>query len=408
MTNTNERKKTAVILSGGGANGAFEVGVMKALFNGKSPATNKKPLDPDIYSGSSVGGYNASFLVSRSAVGSTVAIAELEDIWVNRIAENAKQCGNGVYRFRGDPLEFLSPECLINHPLRPFVQLTGDSIFLAQDAFRRAINFAVSPASLQHRALDLFALTSFVSVEPFKQTIRETIDLAAIRQSDKVAKVATTNWETGRVNIYENSDMTDDRGRHIIRGSAAIPGFFPPVPIDGQLHVDGGVLMTTPLSPAIGAGADTLHIIFLDPKVENIPIERLQSTLDVISRFYDIWTASQFRADIAKAAAISRGLEVIARSPSGVTPSNEETQAFLQVAEQMHGHVTKSRRYKKLTVHIYAPKDDLGGVLGLLNFNRDREINLIERGFKQAVEHDCEASGCVLPSQTEPDETGDV
>ena len=58
--------KSAVILSGGGANGAFEVGVMKALFAGKSPTTDRRPLEPDIYTGASVGSYNAAYMVERS------------------------------------------------------------------------------------------------------------------------------------------------------------------------------------------------------------------------------------------------------------------------------------------------------------------------------------------------------
>jgi len=43
--------KHAVILSGGGASGAYEVGVLKGLFAGDSPATNYTPLMPDIFYG---------------------------------------------------------------------------------------------------------------------------------------------------------------------------------------------------------------------------------------------------------------------------------------------------------------------------------------------------------------------
>jgi NTE family protein len=43
--------------------------------------------------------------------------------------------------------------------------------------------------------------------------------------------------------------------------SASIPIFFPPVSIDGRLFGDGGVRMTTPVSPAIHLGADKLLAI---------------------------------------------------------------------------------------------------------------------------------------------------
>ena len=52
--------RTAVVLSGGGAFGAYEVGVMKALIDGKSPSTGYAPLTPDIFAGTSIGAYTSS------------------------------------------------------------------------------------------------------------------------------------------------------------------------------------------------------------------------------------------------------------------------------------------------------------------------------------------------------------
>src|SRR5205085_841645 len=99
MVETNHRKR-AVILSGGGANGAYEIGVLKALFTGQCPSTrrdldnpNEKPgmLNPDIFAGTSVGAFNAAFLVAKwmsyreMAIPGTVAIADLERFWLEKI-----------------------------------------------------------------------------------------------------------------------------------------------------------------------------------------------------------------------------------------------------------------------------------------------------------------------------------
>jgi len=54
------QSKQAAILSGGGATGAFEVGVLKALIKGMSPATGNQPLSFDIVTGTSVGAFNAA------------------------------------------------------------------------------------------------------------------------------------------------------------------------------------------------------------------------------------------------------------------------------------------------------------------------------------------------------------
>lgn len=47
---------------------------------------------------------------------------------------------------------------------------------------------------------------------------------------------------------------------HVL-ASAAIPVFFPPVPIDGKPFGDGGIRMTTPVSPAIHLGAEKVLAI---------------------------------------------------------------------------------------------------------------------------------------------------
>ena len=59
-----QRKKTALVLSGGGATGAYEVGVIKALVAGRSPSTGFQPLEPDAFLGNSIGCFNATMLVS--------------------------------------------------------------------------------------------------------------------------------------------------------------------------------------------------------------------------------------------------------------------------------------------------------------------------------------------------------
>lgn len=393
----NSKKKQAIVLSGGGANGAFEVGVMKALFEGKSPATDFQPPTPDIYTGASVGCYNASFMVSRADFGGVEAIKELDDIWTNRIGGDPQQCGNGVFRFRGDPLDFLSPACLVNHPLQPFIQLMSDSRYLAAYGLGEAGKFATSSGSLVQRILNSFNLSAFVDIDRYRQLIRETIDFAKIRQSDKALRITSTNWKTGGLDCYGNTDMTEDLGFDIIRGSSAIPGVFPPAIIDGVRHVDSGVLLTTPLSGAIDAGGDTLHVIFLDPEVRNIPDDILQSTLGIFSRFYVILTAAQFRNDLARAASVNRGLELIELVARGESPSDEASSEFLELLEGVQKHMTGTSPSRKLTIHAYRPRDDLGGLIGLLDFRRERMIDLIRRGFQTAVEHDCKESECLIP-----------
>ena len=48
MTDTGSRMQ-GLVLSSGGADSAYAVGVMKALFNGRSPATDYVPLNPGVF-----------------------------------------------------------------------------------------------------------------------------------------------------------------------------------------------------------------------------------------------------------------------------------------------------------------------------------------------------------------------
>ena len=55
----------AIVLSGGASQGAYHAGVLKALFRGESPATNYEPLQPDVFTGTSAGSFNAAALLGE-------------------------------------------------------------------------------------------------------------------------------------------------------------------------------------------------------------------------------------------------------------------------------------------------------------------------------------------------------
>jgi predicted acylesterase/phospholipase RssA len=132
------------------------------------------------------------------------------------------------------------------------------------------------------------------------------------------------------------------------------------------MFVDGGVVLNTPLKPAIDARCNDLHVIYLDPAPGAVPMRPISSMVDAISRMF----VSSF------AATMRRDLEVVARV-------NHEVAA---------GKHTKKRA---ITVHLYHPAEDIGGALGMLDFHRERIAVLVERGFSDALRHDCVRNHCV-------------
>ena len=388
--------RQALVLSGGGANAAYGVGVMKALVRGESPATGYRPLNPEVFAGASGGSFNAAFMVSDAGADSSTLTDRLEDIWVNSISNNPESCGNGVYRIRSNPFRYLDLNCFTANPLGAVVQLAGDSLVIGRGFFERAVNFALSAADLEHRVLEFLDLSQFISDQPLRQRLPSLFGLEGIRRSPKVLKIIATDWSTGELRVFSNQDFTDEVGYDIIHASAAIPGVFQPRRIGRDLFVDGGLVLNTPLMPAIKAGADTLHVVYQDPDIKNVPLRRLQNTLDTLDRVRAIDWATRMNEDIATARWINQGLETLERVAQGGEPTDEDLKRFVRVGWQIEEHIREGAPYRKLTLHRYHPREDLGGALGLLNFDQDQIRGVINRGFLDAAEHDCQASQCLL------------
>jgi NTE family protein len=374
---------SAVVLSGGGANGAYEIGVLKALVRGQSPATAYEPLHPEVIAATSIGAFNAAVLLSNLARSWGDAVGALEDVWLDRISLGERAARNGVFRLRANPLSWFDVGLLRNNPLKPARDLAEDAVFLAKDWSARAMEFTTSSGSLERRAAELMDLSTFVTPAPSEQLVRDAVSLPRVRSSPVSLKVTATRWSTGTLRLFSNADFTDAVGADILLASSAIPGIFPPVSIQNEPFVDGGVVLNTPLKPAIDGGAETLHVIYLDPDPAAIPLKRVGSTIDTIGRMFAISFAATMKRDLEIASRINVGIhamEALARGESG------------RGLEPLY---TRDRGYRPVQIHLYHPESDWGGALGMLDFQRARVTSLIEHGYKDAVAHDCASAGCV-------------
>lgn len=387
----------ALILSGGGAIGAYGVGILKALFRGASPATGRVPILPVSCAGTSVGSFNAAFLVSwLDRFGPAVA-DELESVWLGRIRETGWSGGvNGVYRFRLNPLAFADPSYYVPSPLRPFLDALRDGAFLLQDGLARLSNLVDLDDDLRQRLARMFDFAAFVSTEPFRGTIHDTLDFARIRAAPTKLRIPATNWNSGRLTVFKNNEMTDDTGPLAVLASSAMPGIFPPVWIGAEPHLDGGILMNTPLR-LVTRHAEVLHVVYLDPDVSRIPNAALQSTLSTAYRQQVIAWAKAMNDDLDDAAAVNRVIELKERLARGEDPGppdpDLEARGIASLLERLE---RREPPYRKLTIHRYHPRDDLtGGPLGLLRLEGAFLRRLIDRGWSDAAEHDCGVSGCI-------------
>lgn len=398
----NDGKRHAVVLSGGGADGAYEVGLLKALLSGKAASTKRQPLDPAIFTGTSIGSFNAAFLVARWQQEGLAAISALEQVWVERLAEGRLSCGNGGFRFRANPLDLLNPRCYLPNPLRPWLQFAQDSLALTWDGLQRVVHLLQAEEPLEQRLLALFDLSSFVVRQPLEQVVREVIHYENIRRSDKQLIIAATNWQTGELQLFRNRDMTDGLGPLAILASSAIPGFFPATAVGAIPYVDGGVVMNTPLRPAVGAGADVMHVIYMDPEVKNLPLDDINYTVQMMYRMQVITWARTINREIAHDRVINQAVKVLSQVDAKVAAEITEYLIRTQPTSKIATRLQRPPGDREIIIHRYHPSEDLGGVIGFLNLQRERIECLIDRGFSDGVYHDCIASRCVVPSQSGP------
>lgn len=233
--NDGRHVKRALILSGGGARAAYQVGVLKAVAEILPPgACNPFP----IICGTSAGAINAVTLASHEGCFSD-AVAELEAIWRNLDPGSVYRYGwREVMRGLGRVLGSLfnqgvgvaRPIALLdNSPLRDLIDRTVH--------FER-IDRAIGRGDLDAVCVTAMGYTSGQSVA-FFQGKPELQGWRAFRRMGRP--------------VLLNAD-------HLM-ASSAIPTLFPTTKIEHEYFGDGALRQLAPISPALHLGADKVFII---------------------------------------------------------------------------------------------------------------------------------------------------
>ena len=373
--------KQAIVFSGGGAYGAYEVGVLKAL-------AKTSWAGPQIVSGASAGAFNAALLAGAPEGDLPGAARLLEDVWVNYIPGN-------VMRVVADPMTLLGS---LGSPFQATLNWLGDVQTLSTGFLTRLLN--VGPVGpFDDRWLQLVDLASLVSVSPLEKLLGSLVKPERLRESKMKLSIVATNWATGQAEVFNNEKMTDANTVGILLASAAIPGLFPPRNLGTGTYVDGGVVTNTPLSSAIKDGADEIRIIYLDHDVSKAPLLKVPNTFDTLDRVLAISQTFRVNSDIENARRINRAIEMFdERSKESAEMDTSELAHLASLWERRRSE----RRRRKLTIHKYFPGRDLGGVLGMLRFEKHAHQRLIERGYDDTMKHDCGINRCVCHAASTP------
>lgn len=235
-------KKTGLILSGGGARAAYQVGVLKAI----SEIIPKDAHNPfHIICGTSAGAINAVALATHASR-FRIGVLGLEAIWRNFHAEQ-------IYRtdFRalsGRALRWLSALFLGGIGARRPVSL------LDNDPLKQLVGRLLRFERIQHaiEAGDLHA----VSITCSGYSTGESVSFFEGRHELK-------GWRRAR----RVGTPTKLKLEHLI-ASSAIPIVFPAVKINREYFGDGSVRQLAPISPALHLGADRVLVIGVSGNAE--------------------------------------------------------------------------------------------------------------------------------------------
>jgi NTE family protein len=89
-----------------------------------------------------------------------------------------------------------------------------------------------------------------------RRVITDNLEFTRLEDAPIPFHVVATDVISGTDVLLSSGDAVD-----AITASAAIPGVFPPVTIDGRALMDGGVVNNTPLSHAVALGADQVWVL---------------------------------------------------------------------------------------------------------------------------------------------------
>lgn len=211
----------ALVLAGGGANGAYEVGALRYFIK-------KLKIDFPILTGISVGALNAAILAQYPSGQEEESYEEMLRIW-NLIRGN-----KSVYR---------------NWPW-----------------------WGKIAAIKKH---------SVYCTAPLRKLVYDHLDVAAVASSGKELSVGAVDLISGELDYWDERSTDIAAG---VLASSAFPVMFEPVYAHGRIYTDGGVREVAPLRKAIELGATKILVVTPDTANPAEDRRRKWTSIDVAIR----------------------------------------------------------------------------------------------------------------------------
>ncbi|MGK0408533.1 MAG: NTE family protein [Shewanella psychromarinicola] len=238
---------TALVLGGGGARAAYQIGVLKALVQ-FYPRNHNVPFD--IICGTSAGAINATSLATHASC-FHLGIKKLDWVWRHfethkvyraSIPQVLRHLGRmAIKGLQDDKVSTDAASLLDNQPLRELLDKLID--------FKR-IDRNISNDALKAISVDASSYNNSRSYSFY--------------QGNKHIE----NWQSAKRSGIRSLLNTE----HLL-ASSAIPMVFPSIKLNQAYYCDGSVHQLSPLSSPVHLGANKIFVINLESPHKNFPIE---------------------------------------------------------------------------------------------------------------------------------------
>jgi len=286
--------KCALVLSGGGGRGAYQVGVCQVL--------EEISWRPDMVLGNSIGATNGAMLIAPKPDLGLSGTKLLTQVW-------GREMSNKV-------LHEVSPEWpwylqggiglvvrILQALQKPSRSAEADELFLELiKGLSELTDDERKRVSLMSDIQKVFGKPSLMEREGWRQLLEQKVDFHRLNECcPPYYGIAVTDVLTGAPRYFWNhvppgvegtaSEITADH----VMASSSIPGIYPATYLEGREWWDGASIANSPIGPAIDSGATDIIVVLMtpwhpEPQGDGVPLQANSTTvLDALDRFLD-WT----------------------------------------------------------------------------------------------------------------------
>jgi len=255
--------QVVLVLQGGGAIGAYQVGVYQAL--------HEAGIEPDWVIGTSIGAINGALIAGNPPA---KRMERLEAFW-SQVERQAPGADLFAWLGMGSAMSTLA------------TMTRGIPGF-----------FAPNPAIWQGpQARVGVDAASYYGTAPLRETLSSLVDFDYLNACPTRFTVGAVNVRSGRMRYFDSRE--EHLGPDHVMASGALPPAFPAIRVDGDAYWDGGIYSNTPIEAVLDDNPRRDSVIF-SVNVWQSEGPEPESILQVIGRQKDIQYASRAESHIAR------------------------------------------------------------------------------------------------------------